>query len=67
MKSKGIKRLWLNDNVLVCQADKGLIVLLDFFVSVTQARDIGEEKISTEKIHHSYLPVSNFVRVFATF
>ena len=34
------ERLWLNGDMSVCQIDKGSIVLVSFYVNLTEAKDI---------------------------
>lgn len=33
----------------VCQTDKGLIVLVSFYINLTEAKDIWEKRVSFEK------------------
>lgn len=43
------ERLWLNGDMSVCQTDKGLIVLVSFYINLTEAKDIWEKRVSFEK------------------
>lgn len=43
------ERLWLNGDMSVCQIDKGSVVLVSFYVNLTEGKDIWEKGVSFEK------------------